>query len=470
MRLKKVVSAIALTSSMMIAAAAQADNQIYTDFPITVDGYKGTATASESYKGQIARHVLHNSLKKLAAKGNGQPNAELKAEMMAYFNGSKSPLAIIDPASKDGFPIAQVTVDDLSKGKNLADKAYKGTITGWPNNMTGAEVLSFMIDKASAANKGYDPVNGLDYPQLISKFAMGAVFYNQAVDSYLDEKLAAGTKPNDQPYKEGAAYTGKEHAWDEAFGYFGAPAHALTLDTATLAKISKQDADYFSKADYNQDGKVDLYKEMIFAHASYAISADSSGKTNYFNSIMQAFIDGRKLITRADGKALTDAQRAELIAYADTIASNWEKVIAEATFKYAGEVYEDLQKIQIIVDANGNVNKAFKDYSKHWGELKGFSLALQTGRQNLGETATKLNRLIGFSPVLLGDTQVTGIDAQGQYQQSASISMTEYKLHMLKVQKLMVDAFGVKARSHDALAGMDELAAKLGESKNAEND
>ena len=51
-------------------------------------------------------------------------------------------------------------------------------------------------------------------PQLISKFIMGAVFYNQVVDNYLDEKLSADKKPNDKPYKKGAAYTGKEHSWD----------------------------------------------------------------------------------------------------------------------------------------------------------------------------------------------------------------------------------------------------------------
>jgi hypothetical protein len=41
---------------------------------------------------------------------------------------------------------------------------------------------------------------------------------------------AAASKPNDAPYKKGAKYTGKEHVWDEAFGYWGAAAHTLTLE------------------------------------------------------------------------------------------------------------------------------------------------------------------------------------------------------------------------------------------------
>ena len=46
---------------------------------------------------------------------------------------------------------------------------------------------------------------------------------------------------------------------------------------------------------------------------------------------------------------------------------------------------------------------------KHWGELKGFALALETGGVNLGETGVKMNRLLGYSPVLLGNTQVAAL-------------------------------------------------------------
>ena len=109
-----------------------------------------------------------------------------------------------------------------------------------PNNMTGQELIEFWIGKASMANKGVDKANGYNYPQLISKFIMGAVSYNQAVDNYLDEKLSATKKPNDKPYKKGAHYTGKEHSWDEAFGYFGAPAHTMKLSAKQVYEIAKQ--------------------------------------------------------------------------------------------------------------------------------------------------------------------------------------------------------------------------------------
>ncbi len=471
MKIQKLLSAsIIIGSSLIYMNAFAASNQAYSDFPVTLKDYAGKKKTSVSYSGQATRQVLHNSLKSLAGKGTGEENAELKAELLAYFEGKEEGRAILDPTTKGAFVIKQSQVDDISKKKNLAGKTYKGIISGWPGNLTGPEVLKFMIDKASSANKGYDPLVGYDYKQLISKFAMGAVFYNQAVDNYLDEKLTAENKPNDKPYKEGAYYTGKEHSWDEGFGYFGAPAHTLSLTPKEVIAITKRKADAFAKADANKDGVVDLKTEMAYAHAYYAAVADASGKTNYLHTITKAFIDGRQLISDAKGEKLTDKQRQQLMAHADTIETNWEKVIAEAVFKYAGSTYKDIQKLKATIDNNGDAKEIFRNYAKHWGELKGFSLALQTGKNNLGETAVKLNRLIGFSPVLLGNTQVSGIDSNGAYTQKSSETLEGYMLHMLKVQKLMVDTFNVKARSNDGLAKIGDLSKKLGSGKSAEND
>jgi hypothetical protein len=464
-KVKVLVSAVVMATASNVFAA-----QNYADFPVTVKGYEGKAEHSVAYTGQAARQVLHTSLKKLAGKGNGQANPELKAQMLSYYEGKDAGREIISPASKGAFVVTETQVDELSKEKNLSGKAYKGAVPGWPGNMTGQEVLSFMIDKASAANKGYDPLTGYDYAQLISKFAMGAVFYNQAVDNYLDEKLEADTKPNNKAYGEGKPYTGKEHVWDEAFGYFGAQANALNLTAEQVYKVAKQKEEALVYADVNKDGKVSLYNEMTYAHAYYAAGFDKGGKTDYLHTIVQAFVDGRQLIADANGEALTDEQRNKLKGYAKTIADNWEMVIAEAVFKYAGSTYKDLQKLNEAIESNGDAAKVFRKYAKHWGELKGFALALQTGKDNLGETAVKLNRLVGFSPVLLGNTQVTGIDAKGNYVQSSSINMKEYMLHMLKVQKLMVDQFGVKARANDVMADLGDLADKLGSGSSVEND
>ena len=68
---------VAGLSPLMIAGMAYADSSNnYGPFPVTVKGYEGSATNSVSYSGQIARHVLHDSLKKLASAGDGGSNAE----------------------------------------------------------------------------------------------------------------------------------------------------------------------------------------------------------------------------------------------------------------------------------------------------------------------------------------------------------------------------------------------------------
>jgi hypothetical protein len=281
---------------------------------------------------------------------------------------------------------------------------------------------------------------------------MGAVFYNQAVDNYLDEKLGADNKPNNKPYKDGAYYTGKEHVWDEAFGYWGAAAHSLELTAEQNYNITKMKD--MAAADHNGDGVVDLKTEFNFAHAYYAASYDKGGKTDYFNTVTKAFVDGRKIITAANGEALTPAQRSQLYVLRDIIGQNWEKVIAESVFKYAGSVYKDIDKLQTIVEANGDTTKVFATYGKHWGELKGFALALNCGRSNLGATGVSLDRLMGLGPVLLDSSQVASVDANGNFVMGSSSGMDAYKNNMLEIQKLMVDVFAVKARANDQLANM----------------
>ena len=216
-KLGKVIILGSLTA-LTTACGTSTDPNVYSGYPVTLSGYAGNKNTSVSYTGQIARHVLHDSLKSLSGKGSGKDNPKLKSQMLSYYKTKDKNRPIIAPRSKGSFKILQNNVDQVSKGKNLIGKTYKGTISGMPSGMTGPELVEFWIDKASSANKGVDRKNGYNYPQLISKFIMGAVSYNQAVDNYLDEKLGANKKPNNKPYKKGAPYTGKEHSWDELLG------------------------------------------------------------------------------------------------------------------------------------------------------------------------------------------------------------------------------------------------------------
>ena len=448
----------------LLATTALSDNN-YGPYPVTLKGYDGDKRNSVSYGGQIARQTLEQSLKKLATKGNGGENStDLEAQMLAYFSGPTKDLDIIAPVSKEGFTIKQSKVGELSGSANLEGKFYKGLMPAWPGNMTGVDVMKDMIARAAKANKGYDPENGYDYAQLISKFTMGAVQYSQAVDNYLDEKMTADVKPNNKPYKDGAYYTGKEHSWDEGFGYFGAPAHAMSLAPAAAYNVAKQKD--LASADMNGDGVVDLKSEMVFGPAYYAAASDKSGATNYLSSIMQAYIGGREVIANANGNALSPAELSAVQAYAATIEANWEKVLAEAVFKYAGSVYKDIAAMK----ENGVDDKAYRKYVKHWGELAGFSMAIQSGRKNLGATAVELNKLIGFGPVTTDNSYVTGIDNDGNFVRDRRMTWSDYQLNMLKVQKLMSDKYSVKARTNDMLADLAAMAASADAESNAETD
>ena len=446
------------------ALAAGHGNHVYGPFPVTLKGYSGDKTNSVSYAGQVGRQLLHNSLKKAIGKNAGLDT------LNTYFNGSDGDLPILDPVSSDKFVVDHTNANDISK-TNLSGKAYRGDIAGWPGGMSGREVLASMIERASKIDGGYDAKHGYDYAQLVSKFAMGGIFYHQACDNYLDEKLEAGNKPNNKPYKDGAYYTGKEHSWDEAFGYWGAAAHGATLSPEQNYNIAKK-KDMVS-ADANSDGVVNLKSEMNYAHAYYASAFDKGGKTKYYNTITQAFIDGRQVIADAEGEALTDSDRNTIMGKARVICSNWEKVIAEAVFKYAGSVYGDLEKLR-----GGADEKTYRKYVKHWGELKGFALSLHTSNQNLGELGRKIDGLIKFGPVVggvspsqitLNTQRVDGGDDDGNFTfQTASVD--EYMLYMLRLQKLMEDEFGVVAKNNDKLAGISNLAEKLGSGESVEND
>lgn len=459
-----------LLASAVAALSVQVSADNYMDFPVTVKGYDGEATSSVSYTGQSARHVLHNSLKAAIGQVQFGREAENLALLNRYFEDTGPDRTVLDPVSTTGFQVSPDVISELSDGKNLAGKAYKGAVAGWPGYLNGQQVLADMIARAAKTDAGFDPVTGHDYQQLISKFAMGAVFYNQAIDNYLDEGLSADVKPNDQPYNEGAAYTGKEHVWDEAFGYFGAPANVLDLSAEEVYGIAKQNADLAAKADANGNGSVDLHGEMAYAHAYYAAGFDKDGDTDYLHTIAQAFYDGREVISKANGKTLSKRERNKLTDFAQEIAENWELVLAEATFKYAGSVYDDLEKLNIIVEADGNAGDAYRTYAKHWGELKGFSMALQAGGRDLGELAFELNQLIGFSPVLLGDSQIVGVDVDGAFVQRETKSMTAYQADMLRVQARLANAFDLQAKANDATSEMTGLLEQLNSGGSVEND
>ena len=228
----------------------------------------------------------------------------------------------------------------------------------------------------------------------------------------------------------------------------GAAAHTLTLTPKESYEVAKKKN--LSAADYNKDGVVDAGTEMTYAHAYYASGFDKAGKTKYLETVTRAFLDGRKTITSADGQKLDWNHRKGskgIVKQAEIICSNWEKVIAEAVFKYAGSVYKDLEKMK----DNSNDTKMFGKYVKHWGELKGFALALEAGKTDRSSVAKRLTSLMGYGPWLPNSSQVIDISSDGNYVKDEASSMESYQMHMLKIQQLMVEELASKLETTTCL-------------------
>ena len=194
------------------------------------------------------------------------------------------------------------------------------------------------------------------------------------------------------------------------------------------------------------------------------------GKTNYLKTVTKAFIDGRKIITAANGNKLSSSDLIKIKDLAQVICSNWAQVIAEAVHKYAGSVYKDLIAVEKALSSGSGMDKAMSKYLKHWGELKGFAMALQSGVENKSDTFNRLNRMMGFGPLMPNLSQVVGIDSSGNYLKDQGSSIGYYKLHMIKIQKLMAKEYALKSKSNDVTGGMASLIETLGTKKSAEND
>lgn len=483
------MTAVALAISFALTACNDNDDgkslltqpTVYKGFPVTLDG--ATGDDSVAYQGQMARHVLRESLKSALGDPVQSTTAGVYAELNNYLKNPGNVLdnkAIYAPSGKDGFPLKETMNSELGTGRNLSGKLYdpsgsgdpipgvsaadSAKTMGWPGDKTAAEVLDMWlmaVAKDHGANTDgetdyYDMTHGYDYKQLVAKFLMGAVFYNQAVDKYLDENVSvAGVRDNDKPYVDGLHFTGKEHSWDEGFGYYGAAANYAELTPEQNYEVNKMGrnlsaADALKLADIDGDGKVSLYTEYTYGPAYYTASFDKDGKSTYGKDIMEGFLEGRTLIANATdngvARKLSDAERMQLVAIAGDIQRNWEAVFAEAVYKYAGLSHKYITNLENGTDTSP------KSYYHLWSEMKGFMMALQYGGSNSLINAAKfkeIDALMGYGPVLVDGRQVNGIDSAGNYTLSSGNTWTAYKANMISIQKKLDALYGLKAKQYE---------------------
>ena len=395
-------------------------------------GSDGESTVS--YAGQIYRHALLGELKDWMgsvsdriADGSYLPvTAEAVEEDLDFFFACDGGLCEDLPVGDDG--TVQQILGDIDSGKNLQGKVagndsitdhmdwLGGDFVGWagadsPEALVRSWFHTLSIQAVDQVNgifaMGPDGLliedanlnpEGLDVRQLTQKFLLGAIAYSQGVDDYLDDDTEGKGLLASHLSQEDKTYTVLEHAWDEAFGYFGAARNYMDL---TDEEIAGGDS-----LDLNADGFVDLRSEANWGHSINAAKRDKGASeaapTDFTGQAWEGFVGGRQLLADTAGEALTAEQFAALQAYRDQAVQAWEDALAATVVHYVNEILQDMGQF-------GSSDYSFADHAKHWSEMKGFALGLQFNpRSSLSDAGfSAFHDLVGDAPVL-----PTATDAQ----------------------------------------------------------
>lgn len=124
--------------------------------------------------------------------------------------------------------------------QSVVDAYFASVASISASTETGSNGTAGRIASADGSSMRLFDSNGWEYKELIEKTLMGAVFYYQALNTYLSDE---GMDVDNEEVTEGTG-TEMEHHFDEAYGYFGA-----TTDFPT----NTEDVRYWAKYAVRQD-------------------------------------------------------------------------------------------------------------------------------------------------------------------------------------------------------------------------
>jgi len=265
------------------------------DIPSTYTFIKN-GSSSVNYQGQLDRLDMLAEMVVEMKKGNTLGTTVNSAVLKNMFDNQNSPF----------------TNSNLNAStKNLSSKCYSLDVQMFYNWIDSIGVASMASDTAVPGRKGVlvtgsgDPTkgylvdeNGFEYTQAIEKGLMGAVFYYQAMETYLSTDISSDDNAS---LVSGKNYTEMEHHFDEAFGYFGVPVDFPSVTTIGNARY----------------------------HGKYCNSRNNDADGDYAGinkQIMDAFLKGRAAIV---AKEYSDRDAAIKI-----IQDTWEQVIGATAHDY----------------------------------------------------------------------------------------------------------------------------------------
>lgn len=289
--------ALVVSSLVMSSCNQDDDDPVELDIPSTYT-FEREGSTSVSYGGQTQRldmmALMTSYMKTSNTVGSTPLDADQLKDMFANennpFSGATFTKDLESKCFQPDVAVFEGFMDNLADASAAAGVAANGTSGVLVDNM--GETEGYRVDQ-----------NGVEWTQVIEKGLMGAVFYYQAMESYLTSDRM-GVAGNDN-LREGSNYTDMEHYFDEAFGYFGVPAdfpNAATLD----------DARFWGK--YCNKRDIGLYPGIN-------------------NTMSTAWRTGRAAIVAKDYETRDDVIQ--------TIQNNWAKIIAATAVGYLREGLSD---------------------------------------------------------------------------------------------------------------------------------
>ena len=430
--------------------------------------------SSVSYSGQTARQMLISAMK--AELGNlteDVGNADtVRARLNFYMTGDGVDDTPHGFTLKGGEPVRPgPTYGDVSAGKNLGSKTagqdkaehvQGGEFFGWDALDAGAvpiDLVNHYIERVvTEATDGTAPqistvtgdvaldvvyvdAHGRDYQQLMQKFLGGAVAFSQGTADYLSTDWHQYLTQID-----GKDYTGAEHKFDEAFGYYGAARDINEYTDDEAAAKGGRGGWGNGYHDTDGDGVIDLRAEFVFGHAQNCAKRDRGNEvTDFSKEAMDAFLLGRQIVGIASAAgSLSAAAEAALNEQIKIASVTWEKCIAATVVHYINDVMGDMDSFQ---DGSFADLANFKNLAKHWGEMKGFALGLQFSPFSpfrdgsvSGITVDSLKEVLS----LMGDAPVLADGSQGGVVPSGSASdaVMDYRDALLQARDILEQAYG----------------------------
>lgn len=166
-------------------------------------------------------------------------------ELVTYMKSSANAGTVVDAQvmknmfSNTASPFSDTVLNNC--GKQLKDKFFlpdQPLVESYMDSMAIASqssvsgsngVAGIVTSNVNPLKKYCLAANGYDYAEMVEKSLMGAVFYYQAINTYLDN-----ISSDDNSTVTPGQGTAMEHHFDEAFGYFGVPVDFPTNTTDVL--------------------------------------------------------------------------------------------------------------------------------------------------------------------------------------------------------------------------------------------